>query len=200
MRKLFVAAVLGVGLVGSASASLAQSILPLSAEVRVGAAIPTGDFSDGVKTGSSYGATVKFSVMPMIALYGGWEQAVFKAEDDPDFQGTDVKIRDTGVRAGAELRIPLVGMVTGISPYVQAGALFNKATASLSDDTGGSLDINSDRGLGFEVGAGAGIRIAPTISLVPEVRYRTYKPDFGDQSGDSNLSYFNVGLGVSVHL
>jgi len=181
----------------------AQSVLPVSFEARGGVAIPTGeDFDDGASLGWSVGGTVFFRAAPMVSVYGGFEHAMFTTDDEEDFEGIDSDITDNGFRLGARFDVPM-GAVTGVSPWVEGGAIFNRTSINLSDDTGASISVDSDRGVGFEVGAGLSFNVAPRISITPGVRYRSHKAEFGDVDGEQvelDVNYFTVDLGVHIRL
>ncbi|HVG45086.1 MAG TPA: outer membrane beta-barrel protein [Longimicrobium sp.] len=201
LRNLLVPALLlGAAL---AQPAAAQTVLPLSFEVRGGVVIPRGDFDDGANTGWSVGGTIHYRVAPMVSVYGGFEHAAFTVDDDEDFEGVDADITDQGFRLGARFDVPL-GSMTGIGPWVEGGATFNQTSIGLSDGST-SLDVDSDRGVGFEVGAGLSFAVAPKISITPGVRYRSHKakfsdPDGGTEEAEVDVNYFSIDLGVHIRL
>jgi hypothetical protein len=200
IRKLLAPALL----LGAALAhpARAQSVLPLSLEARGGAAIPTGDFSDGIGTGWSVGGAVFFRAAPMVSVYGGFEHARFGIDQDADFEGIDANVTDNGFRLGARFDVPF-GSLTGVSPWVEGGATFNRTSLNASDDSGASASFGSDRSVGFEVGAGLAFNVAPRISLTPGVRYRAHQADFSDtdeELGELDVNYFTIDLGVHIRL
>jgi opacity protein-like surface antigen len=198
IRKLIIPGlVLGAAL---AQPAAAQSVLPFSFEVRGGAAIPQGDDFDGVSTGFSVGGTVHYQVAPMVGIYGGFEYAKFTFDDDSE--DVDSNISDSGFRLGARFAIPL-GAMTGVSPWVEGGATFNQTSINLSNDGGNSVGVDSDRALGYEVGAGLSFAVAPKISITPGVRWRSHKADFGDTDdgpAEVDVNQFTVDLGVHISL
>jgi opacity protein-like surface antigen len=202
IRKLLAPALL----LGAALAhpARAQTVLPLSFEGRGGVAIPTGDFDDGTGLGWSVGGTVFFRAAPMVSVFGGFEHAMFTTDDDADFEGIDSDITDNGFRLGARFDVP-TGALTGLSPWVEGGATFNRTSINLSDGEGQSASFSSDRAVGFEVGAGLSFNVAPRVSITPGVRYRSHKADFGDifEEGESvelDVNYFTIDLGVHIRL
>lgn len=200
IRKLVAPALL----LGAALAhpARAQSILPLSFEARGGVAIPTGDFDDGAGTGWSVGGAVFYRVVPMVSVYGGFEHARFSTDSDADFEGIDSNLTDDGFRLGARFDVPF-GALTGVSPWVEGGATFNRTSIHLSDDTGSSVSVDSDRSVGFEVGGGLSFNVAPRISLTPGVRYRSHTADFGDTTDGPakvDVNHLTVDLGVHIRL
>jgi len=180
----------------------AQTILPLSFEVRGGVVLPQGDFSDGLSTGFTVGGAAHYRIAPMVSLYGGYDYARFNTDSDADFGGADANVTDNGFRVGARFDVPLAGM-TGISPWLEGGATFNQTSINLSD-SGSSVGVDSDRSVGYEVGAGLAFSVAPKISLTPGVRYRSHTADFGDDGsgGDNKVdaNYFAVDLGIHIRL
>ena len=199
IRKLICPALLlGAAL---AQPARAQTILPLSFEARGGVAIPTGDFADGAGTGFNVGATVHYRVAPMVALYGGFEHAAFTLDDDADFEDVDTDVTDNGFRLGARFDVPL-GALTSVGPWVEGGATFNRTSLNLSDSET-SLSVDSDRSVGYEVGAGLSFAVAPKISITPGVRYRSHKADFGDSDdgpAEVDVNHFTIDLGVHIRL
>ncbi|HKP77214.1 MAG TPA: outer membrane beta-barrel protein [Longimicrobiaceae bacterium] len=201
IRKLLAPAIV-LGAAALAQPAQAQTILPLSFEARGGVVLPQGDFSDGLSTGFTVGGAVHYRIAPMVSLYGGYDYARFSTEDDADFEGVDANVTDNGFRVGARFDVPLVGM-TGISPWLEGGATFNQTTIHLSDDSS-ALGLDSDRSVGYEVGAGLSFNVAPKISLTPGVRYRSHTANFGDdgEGGDNKVdaNYFAIDLGIHIRL
>lgn len=200
IRKLIVPAFV-FGAAALAVPASAQTVLPLSFEVRGGAVLPQGDFDDGAGTGFIIGGTVHYRVAPIATIYGGFEHAQFSTDEDADFEGIDTDITDQGFRLGARFDVPLSGM-TRVSPWVEGGATFNKTTINLSDG-GSSVGVDSDRSVGFEVGAGLAFALAPKVSFTPGVRYRSHKADFGDTDdgpAEVDANYFSIDLGVHIRL
>ena len=93
--------------------------------------------------------------------------------------------------------------MTGVSPWIEGGATFNKTTIHASDGSA-SLDLDSDQSIGFEVGAGLIFDVAPHISLTPGVRFRSHNADFSDaidggDGADVDANYVAIELGVNIH-
>jgi opacity protein-like surface antigen len=203
IRTLLIPAlVLGAAL---AHPARAQTLLPFSLEARGGVVLPQGDFDDGANTGWSAGGAVHYHVAPMVSIYGGFEHARFATDDDADFEGVDTNITDQGFRLGARFSVPL-GSLTGVGPWVEGGATLNRTSINLKDpDSGTALSFDSDRSVGFEVGAGLSFAVAPKVSITPGVRYRTHTAKFSDIDGEGDESevdanYFSIDLGVHVRL
>lgn len=172
------------------------NVTPFSFEVRGGLAFPTGDFAEeedgeGVENGITYGANATFHFMPMLGIYAGYTRSDFGAGDDVD-------LTDEGFSGGLRLAIPTP--LIPIDPYVKAGLVYN--TLEFSGSEGGvRLGIESDRSLGFEVGAGVGIGLGPKLSFTPQVTYTRYEPKFGDLDlGDTKVEHIRVDVGLRLRL
>lgn len=199
IRNLMVPAFV-FGAAALAAPASAQTVLPLSFEVRAGAVLPQGDFADAASTGFIVGGTVHYRVAPIATIFAGFEHAQFGVDDDADFEDVDADITDQGFRLGARFDVPLAGMPS-LSPWVEGGATFNKTSINLSSNDA-SASVDSDRSVGFEVGAGLAFNVAPKISITPGVRYRSHKAEF-DFDGDSeefDANYFAIDLGVHIRL
>jgi opacity protein-like surface antigen len=197
MRKLVVGMIAVAALAAAARPATAQGVIPLAVEGRVGVGFPTGDFGndDDVGAGFGFGGDIVLRVLPLVNVYGGWERYSFDGKGESD--GSNVT--DSGVRAGAQLSIP-VGMVTGFSPFVSAGLLYNRVSAEASEGSA-SLKFTSDWKLGYELGAGFSMPVAPAVSVVPAVRYRAHDVSFSDFEDDSgNISYLSLEVGVKLGL
>jgi opacity protein-like surface antigen len=198
VNKLLVPALLlGVAMVRPASA---QTVLPFSFEARGGVALPTGDFADGASTGWNLGGTVHYRVAPMVSVYAGYEYVSFAVDSLDDFEDVDVNVIDQGFRAGARFDIPLAGL-TRVAPWVEGGATLNQSSLKVSDSST-SVDLKSERKLGFEVGAGLSFAVAPKISVTPGVRYHSHqtKFEFEGETAEGDINYFTVDLGVHIRL
>jgi hypothetical protein len=184
-------------LLGSALArpAAAQTPLPLSFEVRGGVGLPTGDFNDGPSTGWIVGGTVHYRAQPQIGVYGGFDFASFPPDDEE--QGVDIAFRDYGVRGG--IRYELAAMAPTITPWLEAGLMVNRTSVKGSSGEV-SATVDAEWALGFESGAGLSIPLGSRAALTPGFRFRSHKADFGDELGETTVSYFVVDVGVLVRL
>jgi opacity protein-like surface antigen len=201
MRYFLAALSLLAALPLSAAPAAAQGISPFTIEGRAGVGFPIDDFASGVEAGYLLEATAKLSPLPFITIYGGWSFAEFAADGDAGVAGLETNIRDSGMRLGAEVSVPLVGLI-GIAPYLQAGATFNRAEIRVAGDGSNTLGAESDRTRGLELGTGVRVTLARRIALVPEIRYRSYEPEFdvAPTIGIANeISYVAASLGVTFH-
>ena len=175
MRKLVTIFTLVLGTLFLADSADAQ-VLPLSFEVRAGAAIPTGDFDD-VSTGFTYGANIAWHFTPMFGVYGGYTQANFSGDN-----GNDPSLENFDVGAIVDLPFP------ALSPWVRGGLVF------------GQYD-GASRGTGFEAGGGIGFNVTPMISITPGVRFTTIPVgDDHPRNVTGNATYITTDVGVRVRI
>jgi opacity protein-like surface antigen len=122
--------------------------------------------------------------------------------DNSDLDGAEAETVDQGFRAGAHIAVPL-GMGRSLSPFVQAGVLYNQTRIELSDRSG-SLTFKSDNALGFEAGGGLSIPLGRIISITPAVRYRRHETKFSgfDEFGAESItvSYIVADIGMKFGL
>lgn len=202
MRLLPAALAVLAALPLAAAGAAGQGVSPFTLEARAGMAIPVDHFASGAEAGYLVEATAKLSPLPFVTVYGGWTFAAFPADGDAGVAGLATDLQDSGFRFGGELSAPLAGLMSGAAPYVQAGLLFNRAEIRVSGDGTNTLGMKSDRTRGFEVGTGARITLRRRLAIVPEVRYRSYDPDFPqDPAVDiaDEVSYVAASLGVTFH-
>jgi opacity protein-like surface antigen len=202
MRYFIAALLLTAALPLSAFPTAAQGILPFTVEARAGMAFPVDEFASGVEAGFLLEATAKLSPLPFATLYGGWSYAVFAAEGDAGVAGLDSSVRDSGLRFGGEVSAPLAGLAMGVAPYLQAGILINRAEIRVQGDATNTLGGKSERTRGFELGTGVRVTLARRIAIVPEIRYRSYDPEFDVAPTidiANELSYVAASLGVTFH-
>lgn len=182
---------------GAASSVQAQT-LPVSIELRGGAAIPTGDWSesDMVDNALGFGAAVRFSPAPLVGVYAGWDSFTFDIGDGGDLGDGDTSLKDSAFRLGAELKAPV--SVVPVSPFVSAGLVYGKIKYELEGDSG-TLGFESDSSFGFEGAVGVEFGAGP-VALRPAVGYRTrsVEIDAAEASAEEDISYFTLVLGVSL--
>jgi opacity protein-like surface antigen len=139
---LFALAAVGVG----ASRTAAQGTLPITAEVRIDAGIPTGDLADGFDTGLGWGVMGGFDLTPNFMIYGGYSRFQFN-----DKSNLDIDAKDDGFDLGGRVRL---GTGAGVwTPFAQFGVLFHDET-------------------GFEAGLGADYPVGNGVALTPMARFR----------------------------
>jgi opacity protein-like surface antigen len=188
------AALAAVAFTGTAKA---QSALPLSFEGRVGAVLPTGDWGDLAKTGIGLEGNVTFNVTPVVGIYGGYTWNRFDVDDNLGGDLGDTKWTEQGFDVGLKARF---ASPTGLplTPFFRGGAIFHKMKI---DD--GTDSFSTDSKLGFDVGGGVEIAVAPRITLTPQVGYSQFNPDSGDDvtdGGSVDVSNIHLGVGLNIRL
>ena len=197
MKNAFSCALLLAGVLAASSAS-AQSILPFSFEVRGGLGIKTDEFrpSDTETTtasgGVGIGANAAFDFLPGVAIYGSYDRYSFNTSIASFGSAVAEEYVDQGFSAGAKISPPLSALL-GFSPWARAGVLFHTLELTGVSET-------SDRSTGFEVGGGINIPLGLVLSFTPGVIYRQYSPDYGDDTSDDKVSYFDLSLGLKARL
>jgi hypothetical protein len=168
-------------------------ISPLLVEVRGGSWIPTSDlvgaqgFEGAASTDVSVGVNFVLRSGPISFVAGFTEQrfgcAVTQCGESADFVST---AWDLGVRVNFR--------EAGMVPWVSLGG-----TAALFDahvDTGGGIALEaSDRGWGYEVGAGVLVPVTGLFALDPGVRYGRSDAGFGTR-GTMKTRYIIADVGL----
>lgn len=184
------AALAAVAFTGTAKAQT----LPLSIEGGVHAVMPTGDWGDLAKTGIGLNGAVTFNVTPVLGIYGGYTWNRFDVDDDLGDVG-DAKFTEQGFDVGVKARF---ASPTGlpVTPFFRGGAIIHKMSISDSD-----VSFSGDYKVGFDVGGGVEIPLAPKITLTPQVGYSQFNPgDDEDQDVGDNVDVSNIHLGVGVNI
>jgi opacity protein-like surface antigen len=192
MKKAVFAAVLAAVAASAVAASAvdahAQMGIPLSIEGRLDYAVPTGDFDDVVDEGTSLSAGLSLGVRPGLAVYGTYSNTRFgvglTSDDEPDAE-------DSGFSVGLTAAIP--GGGASVAPWIGAGAVFH--TLEL-----GGVEAGIDEEVGFEVGGGVALGVAPNVRLTPGIGFRRYSTEISGLLGDSDMdvSYFTAGVGLNI--
>jgi opacity protein-like surface antigen len=177
MKKSIVAMAAAVAVAGFAESTQAQSLIPLAVEARASAAVPTGDFSEGIGTGYGFGVNGSLKLNPLFGVYGGYSWTGY------DYDDIDETLTQQGFEGGVRIGLGLLPF----SPYARGGAVYHKLEAA-----GGE----SDRKLGYEVGAGLSFPLGLVISVTPEVSYTR----INDIVGDTDLSAVRFGVGLRAGL
>lgn len=199
MKSLTAAAAILIFVV-SARAGNAQA---LYAGVRVGAAIPTGDFSSnatatgnaaylhGANPGLGYGLDAGIG-SPLFGLYGSYDYIEFGCKSDAC--ATSGKYEVKGYAAGVRASVPLLPL---LRPWAKAGITYNELSGSA-----GGTPVATGKGVGYEIGAGADIPILMGFfSLTPQVRRirQRLSPNDGSKR-DANYYTFDIGFRVRTPL
>ena len=173
------------------------NVTPFSFEVRGGLAFPTGDFGEtdedvgSIENGITYGANATFHFMPMLGIYAGYTRSQFGVE-----ALDELEVIDQGFSGGLRVAVPTP--LIPIDPYVKVGAVYNQL--SFDFDGSGEEFTDSDRSLGFEVGAGIGIGLGPKLSFTPQVTYTRYEPKYDGEGDDFKVEHFRVDVGLRLRL
>jgi hypothetical protein len=147
MKKAHAGLLAAFALAASAPAAHAQTLLPLSAEVRLDAGVPTGRSHDVLDTGVGFAGNLGLSLTPRFTVYGGYSRTRFSVK------GVGGHATDDGFDLGGKAYLGTGGGVT--NPYVQFAALFHNGNTGL------------EGGLGWQYGLGG------NLSLTPSIRYRS---------------------------
>jgi hypothetical protein len=159
---------------------LAHAQVQVSGEGRVGVTFPTGDLSsEGAEAGLGLGAEMLFSFQRNLSAYVGIHRHGFSCDSDCDVGRNP---RSTGVGAGLKFVLP--------SPrdalvWARGGIVANRL--STNDDAG-------PRNVGFELGTGVDMPIAPRLYLVPNLGFISH-----DAGGGATASFLTFGVGIHYH-
>lgn len=189
MKKAVFATVAAALVLGAGEAK-AQLPIPLSVEGRVDYAVPVRDFDDIADEGLSWGVGASLGVTPGFGVYATYSQTEFEAANV-----ANADLEDKGFSVGLTTGLP--SLSPGISPWLGAGLVIHQLELDNEDD---ALDGGADEDLGFEVGGGLAVRLAPNIRLTPGIGYRQYGAEVGTllAPGEFDVSYFTAGVGLNV--
>jgi opacity protein-like surface antigen len=178
--------------IGSASVAQAQVANPLKFTVFAGAAVPTGDTRDEVKTGYTVGGAVDFHVP--LSPFGLRGELAYASADAKETGGlNDLDLSDLGANANAVFWLP--NGVSPVRPYVTGGASYSRLKYSAKD--GGVTGSIEDNGFGFNVGGGLDFALG-SLSTRLDVRYKRISIDNFADSGESvKASYIPITFGLT---
>jgi hypothetical protein len=160
--------------------SLAQAQVQVSAEGRAGVTLPTGDLSrDGAEAGLAVGAELMFTVQRNLSVYVGANRHGFSCDRDCDVGRNP---RSSGLASGLKVIFPSPADAT---LWARGGVLAHRI---VTDDGSGP------RNLGFELGTGFDMPIAPRLYLTPHLGLYSH-----DSRGSRSATYLNLGVGVHYH-
>ncbi|MCW9037849.1 outer membrane beta-barrel protein [Altibacter sp.] len=166
-----------------------------SAEFRPGINFPTQEINDSeLNTGFGFEVKVSYHLMPHLSAYGGWGWNQFKLEER-SFGDPKIDLEETGYTFGFELTIPRG--TPPISFFVNAGGVYNHFEFENNQD--GTV-IDSDHGMGWQVGGGMAYEFIENWFLRPELRYRSLSRDYtvANTPVESSLRYVGFGIGVAA--
>lgn len=187
-KSLFAGAALALTVVASDLA--AQSPIPFSVEGRIDYAAPRGDFGDVVEEGYSLSGGVSVGISPGLGVYGTFSQTRFGTDLGED--GDNAEAVDQGFSAGLTTALP---RFAGVAPWVGVGAVFHQLEIGGSDD-------GIDEDIGFEVGGGLALTVAPNVRLTPGIGYRRHATEVSGIGGllrsELDVEYFTAGIGLNI--
>jgi hypothetical protein len=162
-------------------AAEAQAQVGLGVEGRAGVTFPQGDLSDaGAEAGLSFGAELQANFQRNLTAYVGFHRHAFNCEDACTL-GNDP--RSTGIGAGLKYIFHAPGDALA---WARGGIVAN----TFESDT-----RSSDREIGFELGVGADMPIAPRLYLVPNIGFISH-----GAGGGLKANFFTLGIGAHYHL
>ena len=180
--------------------AVSAQVSPFQVEVNVGTGVPVQEFAgrDGFEgeagDGATFGMHFALTTRSYLTWYVGFSQHRFGC--DGTTCGAGDAIVTTSWDVGARINL-LSGPVV---PWVRAGVVSHLAEFDFTGrPAGGSSPVpahlESDRGWGFEGGAGVMITVAPRLAINPGVRFSSVTAAF-DQIGDLEMRFLSIDLGL----
>lgn len=165
----------------SAAPVAAQSISPISFNVRAGAALPLSDFGDLYGTGFNVGAGLSFKPMMLpVGLRFDGDYNRFSAKDVDDFNTSIWALTANAVVAPPMSPLYAIG---GIGYY----------SMGISGDAAPDVDSESD--MGFNVGAGFKLPLTGFTTFV-EARYHHVMTKDDEIPGSVNTKFLPIVFGI----
>jgi opacity protein-like surface antigen len=165
-----------------AHAQMSNLTNPFSFGISGGASIPTGDFSDGTKTGFNVGAHLGIR-QPLWPIGLRLDGQFNRFEDD---LGLDAYLNVTGISLNAVIQPS--GMTSVIKPYLIGGPGFYHISADATNAFGPEAQ-SSDNKWGFNAGGGFEYQLAG-FSTFLEARYNWVKTE------GSHLAFVPISVGL----
>lgn len=192
------AAILGIAGVPGLQA---QDKFPVGVEARGGVAFPSGEWNEDGDPGTGFGVT---AIVPVggsqrFAIYGGWERYSFDLDDGGHPEGGGFDAANSGARLGVEFMLPLPRRLP-VVPFVSGGATYSRLTL-VARGGGASVEFESDRSLGFEIGAGIKVPFGAVLTMIPTIRYGSHPAEFEALSGleaEEEIGRITVDLGLRL--
>jgi opacity protein-like surface antigen len=189
--RIRTAVLLALATLAPMGAARAQVSNPLKFTIFGGAALPSGDTQDGVKTGYIVGGAVDFRVPLMpLGFRGELGYASFDAKESAGLSDADMS--DLGVNANAVFWLP--SGPSPIRPYFTGGLSYSRIKLS-GEESGIEASID-DNGFGFNFGGGVDFALG-TLSTRLDARYKRVSIDFGDTGEDSKVTYIPITFGLT---
>jgi opacity protein-like surface antigen len=164
----------------------AQVSNPFKFAIFAGAALPSGDFSNDLKTGYTLGGAVdlRAPLMP-VGLRGELTYSKLGAKDTQGLES--VNMTETGGNLNAVLWMPSAG--TPLTAYLTAGPPYAHVSANASDS--GFSGSASQNKWGFNVGGGIDFHLSG-LSTRLDARYKQIS------MGDGNGSFKTIPITFGV--
>lgn len=190
MRRIAIVVTMVVSGALGALPALAQSAFTFG--VLAGAALSTGTFGSGYKSGFAVGGDADYWLAPSFAL--GMD--VLWSQHDADVANTTGQATVTLVPVGGHLKVGFGSEDAMVTPWVDVGAGAYNISARESD-VFGSTETRDTR-FGMNVGAGIDFRTTPTFSIGAAGAFHVIPDALESDTGTNAASYFTLGLRVSV--
>jgi len=164
----------------------AQVSKPFKFAIYGGAALPSGDASNDLKTGYTIGGALdlRAPLMP-VGLRGEVDYSKLDAKDTQGLES--VNMTQTGANLNAVLWLPSAG--TPLTAYLTAGPTYAHISANASDS--GFNGSASENKWGFNVGGGVDFALSG-LSTRLDVRYRQIS--MGDGAGSFKTIPITFGI------
>lgn len=167
----------------------------LAMEVRGGASIPAGAFTEGPRRGGELEAAPAFGLHFALrrnrwtGLYAGFSQLRFGCVDDGCREGGELV--STAWDLGGHLRF----RPGPWGPWARLGVVFARVESELPPREGSGPPPASELGVGGEAGVGWRIRLADRLGLNPGVRYTRLDSRL-DEDTVFRMRYWVADVGV----
>ncbi len=184
MKRIVYGPLLAYAVMMASSGAAAQLPIPFAVEGRIGVASPTGNLGEQANTGFGSGATVSVQLIPNYGLYGGYSRTEFDLD-----VADNARAVDSGFAVGLTAAYPLFG--AGIMPWFGSGLLLHDLAVQ------GATTVSGSSQIGFEVGGGITVPVAPRVRLTPGIGFRRYTAPLLAQA-EASISYLTAGVGVNV--
>lgn len=169
--------------VASLTAS-AQVASPIKFTVFAGAAIPTGDGSDEVKTGYTAGVALDYR-LPATPLGFRAEGLYASFDANQSVAGFEGSFSDLGVNANAVAWFPM-GPMSTVSPYITGGPSFSRVKAEAK--SGSQSFSTTENKWGFNVGGGIEFGLG-SLGARADVRYKRISLEAGDSYASIPITF-----------
>lgn len=158
-------------------------------DLKAGVSTPVKKFwSNELKTGLGFDATIGYQVMPHLLLNTGWGWNHFSSDNTSD------EYEETGYTVGLQFAHPI--QRSPLRFLVGAAAVYKHIEV---ESTEGSLSYDTGHGWGWQADAGLSIPLGKQTGLTPFVRYHSLARDLktGTTTTPGELQCLTGGLGIS---